>query len=136
MINILKEVFRIVNMKFLCLLSVLLVLSVMPAYAFDMETTKQIIISIDFLGVFIGVVILISVATTLKSVGGILGISYRYILYGISFQVLALIYTLVFVRFKIYPTPAGVDVHHLLMILGIVFFALAAYKLKLIKTKT
>ncbi len=123
-------------MKFLCLLSVLLVLFVMPVNALDAETTKQVIISIDFLGVLIGAAILVSVAITLKSVGGIIGASYRYILYGIGFQVLALIYTLVFVRFKIYPTPAGIDVHHLLMIFGIVFFALAAYKLKLIKTKT
>ncbi|MBI4017381.1 MAG: hypothetical protein HY366_00355 [Candidatus Aenigmarchaeota archaeon] len=43
-------------------------------------------------------------------------------LLGIAFQVLAIAYTLTFARFKLYPIPGGIDIHHLLMLFGLVMF--------------
>ena len=98
--------------------------------AFEADTTKIIILGIDSVGIVIGFVLLIIIIRTLKSFTGSLRQSYDFMLYGILFQVLALIYTLVFVRLKLYSVPAGIDIHHLLMIIGLIFFGLAAYKLK------
>ena len=88
-----------------------------------------IIIAIDLLGVVVGILVLINTLGVLKSFTGALRKSFGCILYGILSQVLALAYTLIFIRFKIYPVPAGIDIHHFLMIVGIIFFAAAAYHL-------
>ena len=98
--------------------------------ALEANTTKNISIAVDLVGILIGVSLLVMILTTLKSFTGSLRQSYDFMLYGISFQVLALIYTLVFLRLKLYPIPANVDVHHLLMIVGLFFFGAAAYKLR------
>ena len=98
--------------------------------ALGADTSKNVIIAIDSAGVLIGVILLVIIIGTLKSFTGSLRQSYNFIMYGILFQVLALVYTLVFVRFKLYPIPAGIDVHHLLMIAGLIFFGIAAYKLR------
>lgn len=120
------------KLKFLYSISLAFLLLALSVSAIDERSTNSIIIGIDVLGVTVGLIMIMSITTTLKSVGGIVGTSYKYMLNGIGFQLLALMYTLIFVRFKLFPTPAGVDIHHLLMIIGIVFFAIAAYKLRLI----
>jgi len=127
---------KIYNKKGLYILSLAFLLFAAAVQALDADATKTVIIGIDLVGVTAGIILLISMITMLKSVGGIVGASYRYIIYGISSQILALAYTLIFVRFKLYPIPAGIDIHHLLMIIGVVFFAFAAYKLKPITTQT
>ena len=109
---------------------VLFLLSVQIVLAATQDTTKNVIIGIDIVGVAIGVMLLVFMARTFNYFEGILKTSYLYFLYGISFQVIALVYTLIFVRFKLYPIPAGIDLHHLLMIAGILFFWVAIYKLR------
>ena len=109
---------------------ILFLLSVQIVLAATQDTTKNIIIGIDIVGVAVGVMLLVFMTRTFNYFEGILKMSYLYFLYGISLQVIALLYTLIFVRFKLYPIPAGIDIHHLLMIGGILFFWVAIYKLR------
>ncbi len=120
----------IIHERFLivCLFLFILVSSV--AFALEAETTKIIAITIDMFGILVGIASLVLIFNMMKSFKGSLRIGFGYIFYGVSFQVLALVYTLVFVRFKVYPIPAGVDIHHFLMIVGILLFTVSAFKLR------
>ncbi|MBI2101006.1 hypothetical protein HYT53_00150 [Candidatus Woesearchaeota archaeon] len=65
-----------------------------------------------------------------KSFRGSLRKSFNYIACGAIFQILSLVYTLVFLRYNLFPTPLNFDIHHLLMVIGIVFFTIGVFKLK------
>ena len=127
---VLKKVRKIRHAAFLSSTILLIILLSALVSALGADTSKNVIIAIDSAGVLIGIILLVIIIDTLKSFTGSLRQSYNFIMYGILFQVLALVYTLVFVRFKLYPIPAGIDVHHLLMIVGLIFFGIAAYKLR------
>ena len=121
---------KIRHVAFLSSIFLLIILLSALASALGADTGRQVIIAIDSAGVLIGIILLVIIINALKSFTGSLRQSYNFIMYGILFQILALVYTLVFVRFKLYPIPAGIDVHHLLMIVGLIFFGVAAYKLR------
>ena len=94
------------------------------------------VVVIDFFGVAVGAISVVIVYSALRNIGGAFGQTFKLILFGITFQVIAIIYTLIFARFKLYAIPGGIDIHHLLMIIGLVIFVLAARNLtKLSKMK-
>ena len=58
--------------------------------------------------------------------------AFRFMVAGVGFQILAILYTLTFVRFKIVSVPFGVDIHHLLMLVGLVCFVASFRKLVIV----
>ena len=117
-----------------CLISgvfLMIVLSSLLVSAFQPETNRNISIAFDYIGAISGIVLMIMMIKTLKSFTTSLRQNYDFMLViGIFFQVLAFVYTLIFIRFKLYPMPTGIDIHHLLMIIGFLFFGIATYKLR------
>ena len=100
-----------------------------PVFAQSPETILAMpVVIIDISGVIVGLISLVLILAATRTIGGFVGESLKIILIGIGFQVLAIIYTLIFVRFKLFGgVPGGIDVHHLLMIVGLVAFVSAAY---------
>lgn len=91
----------------------------------DFLTPKSIVLLIDFVGVLAGVISVLVIFNTFKVIGGQVRSTFSLVLLGIIFQMLAIIYTIIFTRLKLFPAPS-VDVHHALMVVGLVFFVLAA----------
>lgn len=115
--------------KILFVAILLFVLSATLVSALDAGTNKIIGLTTDSVGILIGITLVIFIITILKSFTGSLKKTFYYIMYGISFQILALIYTIVFLRLGLYPIPLDIEVHHLFMVIGIVFFGIATYNL-------
>ena len=85
------------------------------------------VLIIDFVGVIIG---FISIAKMLKlnsTLGGRIGGSINLVVGGVMLNVLAFLWTIVFTRLKLLQAPL-LDVHHLLMTVGMILFVLAAKK--------
>ena len=112
------------------ILLVLFVLFSALVFAIQPDIKNNIAIGIDLSGILIGIALIIFIITILKSFKGTLRKAFDYMVFGISSQVLALAYTLVFLRFNLYPAPLNIDIHHLLMIIGMVFFAVGVYNLR------
>lgn len=111
----------------------MIVLSSLLVSAFQPETNRNISIAFDYIGVISGIILIVMMIKTLKSFNSSLRQNYDFMLViGIFFQVLAFTYTLIFIRFKLYPMPTGIDIHHLLMIIGFLFFGIATYKLRIL----
>jgi len=125
-----KKMPKIHNLKHLSVVALLFVLSSAIVFALDADINKNIGIGIDLAGILMGAALILFIIKILKSFKGALRKAFGWIMYGISFQVLALVYTLVFLRFKLYPIPLNIEMHHLMMIIGIVFFAMATYNLR------
>lgn len=114
------------------------VVNAITGFATDNSTTTSsgvsgkttALIVIDVLGIIIGFMLLTFLLTSLEPFRGPLRTSYMFMGFGIFFQVCALIYTVVFVRLKLLGVPFGLDIHHLLMTVGIVFFSFAVYNLR------
>jgi len=83
---------------------------------------------IDIFAVLIGIISIFLILNVVKSFKGALRKSFNYIIYGIIFQILALIeHSLRDLKISIVPQ---VDIHHILMVIGIVFFTIAVFKLR------
>lgn len=80
---------------------------------------------IDIVGVLAGVISIGVILSSSRTVGGQVGSAFNLVLIGILFQMSAVIYTIVFTRLKLFPAPV-VDIHHGLMVIGLVFFVMAA----------
>jgi len=84
-------------------------------------------LGIDIIGVAVG---LISVAKMLKLnriLGGRIGNAVNLVVGGVTLNVLAFLWTIVFTRLKLFAPPA-LDIHHLLMTIGMALFVFAARK--------
>ncbi|MBI5803140.1 hypothetical protein HY448_00430 [Candidatus Pacearchaeota archaeon] len=99
-------------------------------HATTISPTTTILIAIDSLGILLGFMVLIFLLASLEPFRGKLRTSYVFMGFGIFSQVIALLYTVIFVRLKLFEVPFGLDVHHLLMTLGLLFFAFAIYNLR------
>ena len=120
---------RHANLVFIGLFMIVLLSSLV--HAFSPETNNNIATVIDVIGIIAGITLLIIVIRSLKSFSGSLRKSYDYMLcMGILFQILALLGSLVFLKLKLFEAPSGIDLHHLLMAIGFVFFGIAAYKIR------
>ncbi len=125
-----KKVRKIRHKTVFYIAALLFVLSSTLVSAVHTPLSQNIAKGIDIAGILIGIAVLVFIISTLKSFKHTLRKSFDYILYGVIFQLLALVYTLLFLRFKLYPVPIDTDLHHLLMVIGFVFFAIAAYNLR------
>ena len=110
------------------LIAVLLPLLV-NAIALDSKTDVAIDVAIDFAAVLIGIVLSVYIIITLKSFTGYLRKSYEFMLYGIVFNILALLeHTLMDLGVQV--VPLSFDTHHILMAIGLIFFGVATYYLR------
>lgn len=82
---------------------------------------------IDLVGIVAGLFSLVIIVNTSSKVGGQVGAAFNLVLWGILFQLSAIIYTVIFTRLKLLPAPP-VDIHHALMTVGLVLFVIAAKK--------
>ncbi len=80
---------------------------------------------IDIIGIVIGIASVIQIQISARGLGGRVASALNLFTAGIIAMVLAFTWTLVFVRLKLYAAPA-LDAHHLLMMLGMILFVLAA----------
>ena len=103
-----------------------ILINTFPVFAQTNFTITPVVI-IDFFGVVVGIISVVIIYSVIRTLGGIIGKSFTIVIYGILLQVFAIIYTIIFARFKIFPIPGGVDIHHLLMVIGLLFFVVAAY---------
>ena len=100
----------------------------MNALALGSKTDLAIDVAIDFAAVLIGIALSVYIIITLKSFTGYLRKSYEFILYGIIFQILALVeHTLRDLGIEVL---LPFDTHHILMAIGLVFFGIATYYLR------
>jgi len=83
---------------------------------------------IDIVSILIGLVSIFTILAKKKSIGGKVGSALGLFIWGIVFMVAAFSYTIVFSRLKLLAVPGRVDVHHLLMAIGMVLFVVAARK--------
>ena len=102
------------------------------------DIKENIMIAVDSAGILIGIVLIIFIIVAIKSFAGSLRKSFNYIMYGIIFQILALVLEevpVIFAMLKLYIIPASImhyaeSLHHIFMTIGIIFFALATYNLR------
>ncbi len=120
----------LIHERFLFVSLLLFIFSSLVAFALEAETKKIIAVTIETFGILIGIIFLVFMVNVIKSFRGSLRKSFNYIAYGAIFQILSLAYTLVFLRFNFFPVPLNLDIHHLLMVVGIVFFTIGILKLK------
>lgn len=78
---------------------------------------------IDIIGITIGAIAIYMVAV--HRVGGRVGSAVSLFVWGVLFQMLAFLHTIVFSRLALFP-KLPTDVHHLLMAVGMIFFVLSA----------
>lgn len=83
------------------------------------------VLMIDFIGVVAGLFSLGVIFIASSKVGGQVGSAFNLILWGILFQLSAIIYTIIFTRLKLLPA-LPVDIHHALMTIGLLLFVIAA----------
>lgn len=91
-----------------------------------MQTTHWGLV-FNYAGVFIGVLCIVWILVSLRSIGGKIAQPMYFMLFGVLLQVTAFIYTLFFSLYKIYPAPS-IDFHHGIMTLGMLFFIVSAKK--------
>lgn len=94
------------------------------------STQNAVTYGSDLIGIIIGVFILIFLFSNIDPFKGNFRKSFIFMAIGISLQVVSMIYTFVFKGLKLYSLPGGIDIHHLLMTIGIVFFSFAVYNLR------
>ena len=118
-----------IHERFPLILIILFALSSTVAFAISSETKERVDVIIDIFAILVGVVSVFLVMNVVKSFKGSLKKSFNYIIFGISFQILALVEHALS-DLGISVKPWDVDVHHLIMITGIVFFTIAVFKLR------
>ena len=118
----------LIHERFLFSLVLLFILSSAVAFAIAPEPNMIVDIIIDIFGVVIGIMSIFLILHVVKSFKGSLRKSFNYIIYGIAFQILALIeHSLRDLGLSLVPQ---VDLHPILMVTGIVFFTIAVFKLR------
>ncbi|MEK7074207.1 MAG: hypothetical protein AAB968_00410 [Patescibacteria group bacterium] len=93
----------------------------------NISTTLTPVLIIDVIGIITGIVAIITVNNLNKVLAGKLSSALKVFMWGIVFMILAFLYTVVFTRLMLLPKPA-VDIHHLFMTLGMIFFIMSAKK--------
>lgn len=89
---------------------------------------------IELIGIVIGVFAITIIVAALRKIGGQVGSVFSLTLVGVIFQISALIYNIIFRELQLLPSPEidGLlqthNIHEALMIIGLVFFVLAAKK--------
>ena len=122
--------------KFLRLIILSSFLVVLLSSFVSAQNQMSAVVGIDVLGIIIALVVLVFMLSMLKAFSdGDLKSSFIFIIAGIAAQLLALVYTLLFVRFKLAPVPVEINIHHILMIIGFILFSIAAYKLRQVVKK-
>jgi hypothetical protein len=87
----------------------------------------QTVLIFDIIGILIGLVSIFVVSGLKSKIGGSMGKAFNLFIAGILSMMLAFLYTIVFSRLKLLTAP-HIDVHHLIMTVGLIFFMLAAMK--------
>lgn len=121
-----SKIHDLIHERFMFISVVLLILSSSVAFALNLDRKLVIDVGIDIFGVLIGIIPIILVLNSIKSFKGYLKKSFYYITYGIAFQILALIEHVL----KDLGYSLSIDIHHILMIIGIIFFTMAVFKLR------
>lgn len=85
------------------------------------------VLIIDIIGVVIGSVSIVKMLRINRTLGGRIGGTINLVVGGVILNVLAFFWTIIFIRLKLLPAPQ-LDVHHLLMTIGMVLFVFAAKK--------
>lgn len=85
------------------------------------------VLFIDITGVIIGIVSISMMIGLKRSLGGRIGVAVNLVVGGVTFNIFAFVWTIVFTRLKLFPAPL-LDVHHLLMTVGMILFVIAAKK--------
>lgn len=97
-----------------------------------MTPVQITVIIIDLIGIAIGVGAVVLGLNLKKTIGGRVGEGLTYFMWGVVWMVLAFVYTLFNARFntvlKGQLNLGGVDIHHALMTLGMIFFIVSARK--------
>ena len=119
----------LIHERFPVVLLLLFVLSSAVAFALQLNKHEIIDVTIDLFGILIGVISIFLILNITKSFKGNLKTSFNYIIYGVSFQVLALLEDIL-TDLSVYSSPEGISIHHFVMIIGILFFTIAAFKLR------
>lgn len=94
-------------------------------------TTIQPMMLLDYVDLLVAIVSLIMLYGLKNSIQGRVGIAINFIILGILFQAVALVWTIVFVNLGIYPNAPS-EPHHLFMTLGMISFVFAAHKFSLV----
>ena len=99
------------------------------------QSVSVIGLGLELIGITFGLFSVITILSTLSKVGGQVGVAFTLTLLGVIFQMGALGYNVVIRELKllaepIITTPLGIlhshNIHEALMIVGIIFFMLAA----------
>ena len=121
--------------RFLRMLSVIVLLSFISSQVFAMSMTGKPnfdikpVVLIDIAGIIIGVIAIVIVRRIIGEVGTVIKKPYNYFILGILLQIFALLYTLIFNRFELFAVPGGINIHNLLMVLGLISFVIGAKEL-------
>lgn len=105
-----------------------------PAMVDQPHTPSLFGTGIDTVGILIGLFSIVLVIRTLGKVGGQVGAAFKFTLVGVIAQMLALTYNLLTVEFTIISVPLSFfgglilshHLHDVLMLIGLIFFVLAA----------
>ena len=124
-----SKVHDIIHERFPLILVLLFILSSAVAFALTSDTKEIIDIIIDVFGILVGIISIFLILNIAKSFKGSLRTSFNYIIYGVSFQVLALLEDAL-KDLGVYSPPEGISIHHFIMIIGIALFTIAAFKLR------
>ena len=120
---------KIRHKKVIYIAALLFVLSSAIVSAFHEPMESFIDIGIDLAGILIGIAVTIYMLLILKSFKGTLRKAFYFIMIGIFFQILALTEHIL-ADWGVHIYPLNIDTHHILMIIGIIFFAVAVYNLR------
>jgi len=85
------------------------------------------VLVIDFIGIAIGLIAILTVNNLNKVLAGKLSGALKVFVGGIVCMIFAFVYTVIFTRLKLISAPP-VDIHHLLMTFGMLFFIVSAKK--------
>lgn len=82
------------------------------------------VLILDIIGILVGLLSIYIIFHLNRKIKGDIGKALNFFIFGIGFMILAFIWTIIFTRLKLIPSPA-IDVHHLLMIIGMIFFVIS-----------
>ena len=82
------------------------------------------VLVLDIIGILVGLSSIYIIFHLNKKIKGDIGKALNFFIFGIGFMILAFIWTIIFTRLRLIPSPA-IDVHHLLMIIGMIFFVIS-----------
>lgn len=85
------------------------------------------VLIIDIIGIGVGLFAMVTVIKLNRTLGGRISKGLFFFNWGVLFQILAFVYTIIFTRLKLIGPPP-IDFHHLLMAIGMILFVVAAKK--------